>query len=156
MSSASWRKLEWAVIGVVLASAAYLLFIPPIVGVADQGDYYRLIARVGLTPLPGLTTNDLFKCWLLVHWNVVPAQSTRAFSTGEFPVWVAILLTRLSRAAHLDIRAVAGVYLCCLLGTILIILRASRRLPVAASLVVAAGLVFVSTDSEYLSYFNSF
>jgi len=37
-----------SVVVLILVSAGYLLFIPPIVGVADQGDYERVLGRVGL------------------------------------------------------------------------------------------------------------
>jgi hypothetical protein len=155
MPPAASRKWDYAVIGVTLLIASYLLFVPPIVGVADQGDYLRVTARVGLTPPPGIPYR--INSWLVTHWNIVAAQPLQTFSTGEFPVRAAILLHKVATGATtLDIRWVSGVYLALFLGLILAVLRSARRLPAAAYFVIAAGLVLVCTDSEYLSYFNSF
>jgi hypothetical protein len=157
MTPGSSRKWEYAITGFILVIASYLLIVPPIVGVADQGDYYRLVARVGLLPPAGLSTDDSYHCWVLTRWNIIPAQPIRVFSTGEFPVWAALILHKLtSRTATLDIRLVAAVHLALLLGLIVAVLRSIRNLPPAAYFVISAGLVLVFTDSEYLSYFNSF
>ena len=151
------RRVEYAVIGLTLLVASYLLFVPPIVGLADQGDYSRLTTRVGLAP-PSLTSYlDQITCWVVTHWNIVAARPLPVFSTGEFPVRTAILLHKAATSATtLDIRWVSGVYLALFLGLILAVLRSARKLPAAAYFVIAAGLVLVCTDSEYISYFNSF
>jgi hypothetical protein len=49
-SSGRFTTTATAVAAVIAASAVYLLFAPPIIGVADQGDYDRILARVGLQP----------------------------------------------------------------------------------------------------------
>jgi len=155
-SAASW-KWDYAVIASILLIASYLLFVPPFLGVADQGDYNRLVTRVGLSVPSGLSYDDRIDCWVVSQWNIVPAQLIPTFSTGEFPVWAAILLHKIaSRATTLDIRWVSGVNLALLSGLILVILRSARKLPAPAYFAIAAGLLLVSTDSQYLSYFNSF
>jgi hypothetical protein len=155
-SAASW-KWDYAVIASILLIASYLLFVPPFLGVADQGDYNRLVTRAGLSVPSGLSYDDRIDCWVVSQWNIVPPQLNRAFSTGEFPVWAAILLHKIaSRATTLDIRWVSGVNLALLSGLILVILRSARKLPAPAYFAIAAGLLLVSTDSQYLSYFNSF
>ena len=160
MAPVTSRKWECAVVGFILVIASYLLFVPPIVGGADDGDYDRLIVRVGLAPPAGLSVDNYYNCWLIVPWSIVsdrPARSSLYFSTGEFPVWAAIVLHKAATSATtLDIRWVAGVHLALLLGLVLAVLRSARKLPVAAYFAIAAGLVLVCTDSEYLSYFNSF
>jgi hypothetical protein len=155
-SAASW-KWDFAVVGSILLIASYLLFVPPFLGVADQGDYNRLLTRVGLSAPSELSYDDRIDCWVVSQWNIVPAQLIRTFSSGEFPVWAAILLHKIaSRTTTLDIRWVSGVNLALLSGLILVILRSARKLPAPAYFAIAAGLLLVSTDSQYLSYFNSF
>src|ERR1017187_10510754 len=95
MAPVTSRKWECAVVGFILVIASYLLFVPPIVGGADDGDYDRLIVRVGLAPPAGLSVDNYYNCWLIVPWSIVsdrPARSSLYFSTGEFPVWAAIVL----------------------------------------------------------------
>src|SRR5260370_9858746 len=44
------RILFYAVIGAAAAVLVYQLFIPPIIGLADQGDFIRTIGRFGYGP----------------------------------------------------------------------------------------------------------
>src|ERR1700736_3691879 len=44
------RILFYAVIGAAAAVLFYQLFIPPIVGLADQGDFIRTVGRFGYGP----------------------------------------------------------------------------------------------------------
>ena len=157
MAPAASRKWEFAVVGLIFLIASYVLFVPPIVGVADQGDYSRVTTHVGLTYLPGISYIDQFNCWLVTHWKIVSPEPSPVFSTAELPIRAIISLHRVAtRDTTLDIRWVAGAYLALLLSLILATLDSARRLPVPAYLVIAVGLIVVCTDSEYISYFNSF
>jgi len=150
-------KWELAIGSLIILAAAYLLISPPIVGVADQGDYYRLIARVGLAPPNYISWDDQYNGWLVTHWNIVSPRSIRVFSTAEYPVRAAITLHKVTtKTGTLDIRWVCSVYLTMLAGLILCVFRSARKLPPAAYFVILVGVVLVCTDSEYLSYFNSF
>lgn len=150
-------KWELAIGSLIILAATYLLIVPPIVGVADQGDYYRLTARVGLAPPNDISWDDQFNNWLVTRWNIIPPRSIRVFSTAEYPVRAAITFHNVTTKANtLDIRWVSAVYLTMLAGLILCVLRSARTLPPASYFVIAVGLLLVCTDSEYISYFNSF
>jgi hypothetical protein len=146
------RTWEWAAIGAILLVAVFLLFVPPIIGVADQGDFMRMAGKVGLAP-PSLSFNDRYICWVLQRWDRVPPVHDPFFQVGELPAWIAV---HLSRGASFDIRWNGLVHLVFLLGIVLAICRGARKLPAVAYAVVGIGLILIGTDSEYISHFNSF
>lgn len=151
------RGWELAITGLIVLTVAYVLFVPPIVGVADQGDYYRLTARVGLRPPDGISRDAQYNGWIVTRWIIGSPTSIPVFSTEEYPVRAAIALHNLAtRARALDIRWIAGVHLAWLAALGWAILHSARKLPAPAWFVMVAGLVLVSTDNEYISYFNSF
>ncbi len=155
MTSVS-RWWDWALLGFILLLASYLLLVPPVVGVADQGDYSRITRRLGLAPPAGLPFQDAYSCWLLLPWTPVAGLPDRLFSSGEIPVQIAVFLHRLTGSATMDIRFAAVVYLAMLAALVWFILREARKLPVAVYFAIAAGLALICTNSEYLAYFNSF
>jgi len=150
------QRWDWAFLALILLIASYLLLLPPVVGMADQGDYGRITGRVGLTGPAGLPHDDVYECWLVLPWSLAPAQHYRLFSTGEIPVRFVIFLHKLAGRTTVDIRWVAAVYLAILAGLLWMILRSARKLPAAVYFAIAIGLVLVCTNSEYLTYFNSF
>lgn len=152
MTPVTSRKWECAVIGTILFIASYLLFVPPIVGVADDGDYVRMAAHAGIDAPAGLPFHERYLCWVIPRWNVVPPANYPYFMVGEFTAWIAV---KLSRGTGMDIRWIGGVHLALLLAVILAIGRGARKLPTPAYAVIGIGLVLVCTDSEYISYFNS-
>ena len=149
----------WActVVVILLFAAVYLFCIPPIVGVADDGDGVRISGPVGLDfPREVTAFNDRYGCWLRTKWTRVPAAPLPHFTTGQIPARIAVNLSRLWNATTFDIRWMAGVHLAFMLGIILALLRSVRELPRAAFLIVTVGSVLVCTDSGYIAYFNSF
>jgi len=97
MEVRTWKR-EIILTSLIVVIASYLLFIPPIIGVADQGDYYRLISQVGIRQSPAGTSYDnYYNCWLTVPWNLVSASEAqpnpiRTFSIGEYFAKAAILV----------------------------------------------------------------
>ena len=153
----SRKWCDYVILAFLIAIASYLLFVPPIVGIADQGDYSRITWNVGLEPPANQPYEDTYVCWLNSGWRAVPVRPLRVFSTAEFPIRAAILLHKITgKAADLDIRLVSAVYLAILGGLALWILKATRKLPGPAYVVIAGGLALVCTNSPYLAYFNSF
>src|SRR5690348_8606942 len=91
------RKWNLTIIGLILFITTFLLFLPPVVGVADQGDYYRLTSQVGLRNGGAGGWDDVYNCWLILPWDIVSSAQAqpnplRTFSTEEFFARTAIFL----------------------------------------------------------------
>jgi 4-amino-4-deoxy-L-arabinose transferase-like glycosyltransferase len=140
----------------LLAAAAivgYQLFLPPVVGLADDGDFGRVIGPVGLKPAAPARPYG----YVTVRYDVTPPGLESGDRSSE------ALFARLARGAArlfshgvLDIRAVGGLHALVFLTALALLLAGSRGWPGAAALVFAGLLVFFFTDVGYASYLNSF
>src|SRR5579862_1931823 len=142
------------VLGAAAAIVIYQLFVPPIVGIADQGDFRRVIGRFGYGPEQrGLNT-------LYVAPKYVPDQSNRVpeweqFSSQYFFVWAALAINKIvSKDGKLDIEMMGAVYTIAFLLALARLLQATSTLRRRAWL--WAGLVLILTDVAYVAYFNTF
>jgi hypothetical protein len=147
-----WRDaLRWLVLGAATALVALQLFVPPIVGLSDQGDFRRMIGRFGYGPedkLMPLTAG-------FVQAKYVPDPSSRipAFEqAGPEYLFVgsAIALNRLiSKDGSLDIRMIGFVHAVAFLAAFVWLLRVTGPLTWMVALIAL-------TDIGYVAYWNSF
>lgn len=136
-----------------------LLFIPPINGLADNGDFYRATLSNGLYRLPSAHSQYLSyvvtKFGIFQHFNENHAV---VFTSQTLFVRLAILLNKLfySRTVF-DIRFLGWVYYVLFLGAIYLLTKSlvapCRKVH---SYVIAALVVFIFADSSFTLYFNSF
>jgi hypothetical protein len=153
--------------GVVLLAAALViaaavlslqLFVPPIIGLADNRDYERVMGYAGFQ-----------------HTTADPAERYFGFLRSQFavvaPGWFRggyhsseTLLAFVARGTHLvfagpalfDIRLMGGIHAALFLLALAVLIRACRDLPLRVRAVVAILLVFFFTDVGYVAPFNSF
>jgi hypothetical protein len=146
-------------LGLVLTLAAVLtvwqLFAPPIVGLADQGDFVRLLGPLGYAPVP---KGPAHKYWYLTRTYVKdPSYREPRWEqpTSEFiPARIAMALNRLfGNPDRFDITLFGFTH------TVLFLLALARLFYVTRSLamrrVVWALTLLVLTDVGYASYWNS-
>lgn len=136
---------------------------PPFVGLADNGDFARVMGAVGLSyrAADGGTTlsppeEDRY---LTATYVSIPTQFWRrpGYVTSELlPVRLAQLVNwPISPTGTLDIRTVGFTHLAFFLGALALLLRAARRLGARLHLAIAVALVALGVDVSYLAWFNS-
>lgn len=133
-----------------------LLFLRPFTGVADNGDFLRMMNTVGLN-----------------YYDAAEGYADRFFSfshsrfaydnlfSGFYPssqillVLIPRLLSGLVHGSYFDIRVLAGVYALLLLAATWLIVKLGSRTSYITGLLLGAAMLFVFYDIGYLAYFNS-
>ena len=147
-----------AAVAVAATILSLQLFVPPIVGLADNRDYERVMGYAGFQHTTSVPAERHFSFLRSKYAVVDPGWFRGGYHSSE------TLLAFAARGVHLlfagralfDIRLMgaihAGLFLLALAGMI----RACRDLTLAARAVAAVLLVFFFTDVGYVAPFNSF
>jgi hypothetical protein len=142
--------LRWLVFAAVAGLLAFQLFIPPIVGLSDQGDFGRMIGRFGYGPADKSTPLSAG----FVQPKYVRDPSTRIpilEQAGPEYLFIgtAIGLSKLLSKGVLDIRVVGFVHAVAFLAAFGWLLRVTGPITwIVASIAL--------TDVGYVAYWNSF
>jgi hypothetical protein len=156
------RSADTAFVAAALAVAATVLslqlFVPPIVGLADNRDYERVMGYAGFqhtTPVPA----ERYFSFLRSKYAVVdPGWFRGGYHSSE------TLLAFVARGAHrlfagpalFDIRLMGAIHALLFLFALAVLIQACRDLTLAARAVAAVLLVLFFTDVGYVAPFNSF
>jgi hypothetical protein len=146
---------------VVLAGAAILsvqLFAPPVVGLADNGDYERVIGYAGFQHTTADPAERYFSFLRTKYAVVSPGWFRSGYLSSE------TLMAFAARGIHVlfsggpvfDLRVLGTIHAALLLLALALLVRACRDLPPATQIAVAVLLVFVFTDVGYVAPLNSF
>jgi hypothetical protein len=146
---------------VILAAliSGVLLFIVPIHGLADNGDFYRAMLSNGIYRLPSKETQFIDfvipKFGILQYFN---ENNVAVFSSQSLFIQVALFLNKLLYSKTIfDIRFLALIYYVFYLGGLYLLTKVLvfpyRK---KGSYVVALLVVLILTDSSFTLYFNSF
>jgi hypothetical protein len=154
------RRLPWEWLCVAAAVLVVLctLFVRPLVGMADNGDFERVMITAGLDYHPAQQPRvDRYFAFVHTHFAAVERQQLEYLSTHVLAVLAAKALDGvLTRDGLLDIRFLAALYALGLLTAFFLLVRLARqKLAWPAAAVAAAFLVWVFADVGYLAYFNS-
>ncbi|HYX20756.1 MAG TPA: hypothetical protein VFA98_07925 [Thermoanaerobaculia bacterium] len=152
------RTLVVAVPILAAAALALQLFVPPVIGLADNGDYQRVMGYAGFQHT---TSNDAerYFAFLRTRYAVVhPGWFRPGYHSSE------TLLAFVARGAHralgggavFDLRTLAAIHAALLLVALAGLVRACRGLAPPTQIAAAALLVLVFTDVGYVAPFQSF
>lgn len=150
---------QFAVVVTILVVAP-LLFVAPLHGYADNGDFWRALYPNGLYPFAATTRSDYFN-YVAPHYHIMQyfnQHKTEVYSSQALFIQAALGLNRLFYSHTVfDIRFLGLVYFGLFLGAIALLTQALttplRRL---RSYLIALLVVFVFADSGFTLYFNSF
>jgi hypothetical protein len=134
----------------------YQLLLPPIVGLADNGDFERLMGRVGLQyTVQG--RGDRYFRYINGRFKVgEPWWDSGVISSQQLLLEVALAVNRvLSKDGFLDLRVIGAVNAVFFLGSVWLALHASRSLSIASRAVLLGLVALIFTDVGYVAYFNS-
>lgn len=156
------KNISPPLLACVLAAVivGYLLFVSPINGYADNGDFARVIYINGIYPLD--TKNYQYTTYLTQHYGLFKYYNEHIamlFSSQGIFVKTAVLLNKLFYSKTVfDIRFMGLVYYVFYLGAIylltLAVTNSNRRKNV--DYVIALIVVLMFADSSLTLYFNSF
>jgi hypothetical protein len=151
------QHLELWTLVAVCAVAAYVLMIRPIAGIADNGDFLRIMRSVGLDYLdPSMSYEDKYFGYFIREFKLVPLGIGGYASTQVVLVLIATLLNKLLYSSTVfDIRFMAVVYTALLCTAFYFFLRYNKMRSIWFNLVLAALLFFIFTDIGYIGYFNT-
>lgn len=138
-----------------------VLFVPPYVGMEDNGDFGRVSRVEGLYDLPEnseFTYNGYFvrEYGIMQYYN---EYSTSVHSSLALFVKPAVALDRLltGNDSVFDIRFLAAIFTAYFLAILYFLMDYfTHRLSLAASILIGAACVFVFADTGNTAYFNSF
>ncbi|AJY75481.1 hypothetical protein [Paenibacillus beijingensis] len=151
-----WFKLEWVAAVCGAGILIYLLFGHPFIGVADNGDFLRVIATSGLNYDPdGTDYRDRFFGYAHMHYAYETFRGAY-ISTQIIPVIIARYIGWIWDRHLFDIRVLALIYMILMASAAYLIVRTGKTSSRAAGIVLAAAVLFVFFDIGYAAYFNSF
>lgn len=145
----------------VLAAAVILvclLMFKPIIGVADNGDFSRIMGQTGLAYISDAPEDRYFD-YVTRQYRISGAEQAYSpyFSSEVHLVAFAKLLNNLfnSRAGYFDIRFLAAIYSTVLLAALYLLVKYLKQGPMPVDFILAGILIYIFTDVAYISYFNS-
>jgi hypothetical protein len=151
-----WLKAEWLYVAAAGIVAIVLLFAGPFIGVADNGDFLRIMGTAGLNYYDaGESYEDRFFGY--AHTLFAYDGFLRGFypSTQILLVVLARLIGGIANGEAFDIRILGGIYTALLLAAGYVAITAVRTEFRIVSALLALLMVFVFADVGYLAYFNS-
>jgi hypothetical protein len=132
----------------------YQILLPPVVGLASQGDFRRVIGKFGYGPVAHEAVYGSFS----LKYVPDPSYNLKGWeqpSTEDLFVQLALWVNDLvSKDGKLDIRVMGLLHAAAFIAALAWLFRVTRDL--RARPVIWAGLILVTTDVGYVAYFNSF
>ncbi|HET9793081.1 MAG TPA: hypothetical protein VFS34_01370 [Thermoanaerobaculia bacterium] len=145
-----------ALLAVAAAILAHQLLLPPIVGLADNGDFSRVLDHFGLAARDA-APEDRYFLYVFRVYGGAPPSGRRNLSSEILLAGIARLISLpFSERGTMDLRWIGALHALGLLGAGVVLWKASRRLPIAARAAPAAFAVFAFTDVGYAAPLNSF
>jgi len=135
----------------------YQLLIPPVIGMADQGDFSRIFNRFGIKSDIS-DRNRRYLRYFIRTWTIQRGAGAPTGFLSPDIVLMAISLRInqfLFKSDTFDMRSLALVRMTLFLFAALLILRLGWRQGQLLRVVVAFGLLVVFADVGYVAYFNS-
>src|SRR5262252_1277462 len=126
-------RFELAVLIIVAVAVAYQIFIPPLIGLADSGDFERLLPDCGLAHISN-EYNDKYFLYFNSKYQIVPRTEARdLYKSSTVPLidagkWIGSV----ARDGEIfDIRFLAALYFLIFLAGVALILACTRSLDLA-------------------------
>jgi hypothetical protein len=150
-------RLEITVLLLLTVAIAYQLFVDPVVGMADNRDFGRLIDPAGIDYKSVVDYRDTVFRFAETKFVLVQPSSHR-YLTSERPILgVAKFLNRLlSKDGRFDVQVLGFCHLVLYVGAIFIFLRALGTRGTFSRLFVAGAVLLMCVDVKWVAYFNSF
>lgn len=149
------RYIELLLVSAFAALLAVQLFVPPSVGLADNGDFGRVYTRFSLAPVHG--SQDNFAWFAPRYWFTPDNRWSGGLLSSEMLLAAPpVLLARALGSATFDIRWLGVVHAVLFLGAFYALLVYLRPLQPGRRLLLGLAALWMFSDVAYVAYCNSF
>lgn len=149
-------SVEWLAVLAGICIIGYILFARPFIGVADNGDFLRVMGTAGLNyGVPNESYGDRFFGYAHQYFAYDHFFQLLYISTQIIVVAVARLIGYAVHPSSFDIRVLGALYSLLLLAATYIIVRHNKYKSTLVGSVLAVCLLFMFYDVGYIAYFNS-
>jgi hypothetical protein len=146
------RRSECVLLVLCVAILTAQLFVPPLIGLADNGDFPKVLGRVGL----GKSAGGNFQYFISDYRHSSP-WNTRVWYSETAPAWIAVRLQTLVRGTRdFDIRYLAAIHVAIFVVLYYFLLLLLRKFRPVSRVLLALLVLWIFTDVFYVAYFNSF
>ncbi len=129
-------SIEFGVLFFAAAIGSFLLFIPPVVGIADQRDFGRVFLGVGLRYPASLPDTQRYFFFFQKIYQNEPLHRLPYLSSESLPVIAARVINRLTgHYLTFDIRMAGFVHLATFLAAIYLLFSSARGLALRSRLI---------------------
>jgi hypothetical protein len=153
-------RIELAFCAVVLALLAWQLFVPPVLSVANDHDFEKILGPLCLGPVasPGATTGPAYFDYTVLHFAPDPdscidwplrTTNEAAFRLG---LWLDHILYS---KTDFDLRFMGLVYGAIFLAGFVSLQRALRHVPLSLSVLAQTAWIIVTCNAVYVPLFNT-
>lgn len=151
-----WFKSEIAIVIAAAVVMFVVLMLSPIIGVADNGDFDRIMTAGGIYYDADESYQDRYFSYFHQQYEYVAAKWGGYVSTQILIVLVAGLVGRVLNGDFFDIRVLSFMYAVMYLAALYIWMKYNKSESKLLNAVTVAIAVFVFVDIGYIAYFNSF
>ncbi|SEC05270.1 hypothetical protein [Paenibacillus sp. GP183] len=149
--------LGWSAVLVAAIILSYLLMVKPVIGMADNGDFRRIMGTVGLNYLdPAASFRDQYFDYMHTQFAFVSDAVGGYLSTHIIVAFLAVWINKWVYPGVFDIRFLSAIYICLLLTAFVCSLRLNLLASWTSKLTFALLFIIEFLDVGYTSYFNSF
>ncbi|ABR36349.1 MULTISPECIES: hypothetical protein [Clostridium] len=145
----------------VIIIGIFTLFIKPIIGMADNGDFYRVISSNGVYEL-NPNDSDLYNGYFYRHYGIYKYNNDiekNFISTQGIFIKIAVYISQMiNKNFILDIRFMSWMFLFVeAIGIYLIVkVLINQVTEEKHKLIITLVTIFIFCDTTYLAYYNSF
>lgn len=151
-------RFELIVLLIAASIITCQIFVHPLIGLADSGDFERFLPRIGLLQIPEDYEGKYFLNFNSKYRIIKRAEMPGAYRSSSEPLmraarWLSI---RFGQHQVFDIRVLGALRTLILLFGLWLLLVAARSFNLWLRIFTASLLLLIFTDPGYVAYFNSF
>lgn len=149
-----WKVYEAALLVLCAALVIFQLFVPPILGVADNNDFPKLMGRFCL----GKENHNLFEyATFFFQYDQKYCWNSELPSSAVLPLRIAVEIAKvISPAGQFDLRILGALYAGMFLFTFWLLQVSVRELQPRARLLVPAVVLLIFDTATYIPSFSTF
>lgn len=154
-----YRYIPIASILIAFTVALFTLFYPPMPGIADQGDFQRVMKVTGLSDVKEQDADHWFK-YVVTEYKALPTKYSRLLgkiptTSMIYPITLGKLLCNMLRYNYFDTRVLAFIYLILYITALYICLRSIHFKNIGTAVFFSILSIVILVDGNYLVWFNS-
>lgn len=152
------RFLKTELLAAVAAAVilGWLLLFKPVIGMADNGDFLRIMGTVGLDYKDqAMTYQDKYFGWFIREFSIKDMGLGGYVTTSLAPAVLAKGLSWLLNGGVFDMRFLAAVYIVFFIGAAWVLLKYNKRRSPWVNALMAVLFLLMFTDIGYSAYYNS-